>query len=406
MLADSLTQLLLSDVPDPTDFPKSPPGLRELDSSLRCNICGDLFDGPVTLACGHCFCSLCVRNALAEKAECPICRKQASETQLRVNLAIETCVAAWKLARTHILRLTKEEEERLTRPKRKASDFERIVIESPMKKRKRAGGYDERNSSPTPGSSKSPSKIRPKSPVKAKRVVSQQDDDVIEISSSPVSNAPDIPSAADLVTCPVCEKEVPFALINKHIDQRCPPPPPSDNDASTSKDAQQTAWSKLMAGGGGKGRPKERGIDEEPIPKASYHTLKDKQLRELLLDHHLPVSGDRSTWITRHQRWVMLWNANLDKSPNLRKSANDLRSELKKWEAEKTGKKKTVVDDVAGYEKRNKAHFQALTEAARPRKVPDKSPSAVAPGSPDVASPLATPRDIILVDEVEEVQIG
>lgn len=48
---------LSSDVPDPTDFSSSAPGLRSLDASLRCTICGDLFDAPVTLPCGHCFCS-------------------------------------------------------------------------------------------------------------------------------------------------------------------------------------------------------------------------------------------------------------------------------------------------------------------------------------------------------------
>jgi hypothetical protein len=50
---------LNSDVPDPTDFPPNAiaPGLRDLDGSFRCDICGDLYDAPVTIVCGHCFCS-------------------------------------------------------------------------------------------------------------------------------------------------------------------------------------------------------------------------------------------------------------------------------------------------------------------------------------------------------------
>ena len=49
-----------ADVQDPTDFPPSStaPGLRALDSALRCNICQELYEAPVVLACGHCFCSL------------------------------------------------------------------------------------------------------------------------------------------------------------------------------------------------------------------------------------------------------------------------------------------------------------------------------------------------------------
>lgn len=50
---------LEADVPDPTDFPPqtSAPGLRALDGSFRCDICGELYDAPVTITCGHCFCS-------------------------------------------------------------------------------------------------------------------------------------------------------------------------------------------------------------------------------------------------------------------------------------------------------------------------------------------------------------
>lgn len=44
------------DVTDPSDF--STDNFRKLDSSLRCTICKDFYDGPVVLHCGHTFCSL------------------------------------------------------------------------------------------------------------------------------------------------------------------------------------------------------------------------------------------------------------------------------------------------------------------------------------------------------------
>jgi len=37
----------------PEDWPETQPELRRLDRSLRCNICRDFLEGPVSLACGH-----------------------------------------------------------------------------------------------------------------------------------------------------------------------------------------------------------------------------------------------------------------------------------------------------------------------------------------------------------------
>lgn len=51
-------------------------------------------------------------------------------------------------------------------------------------------------------------------------------------------------------------------------------------------------------------------IDSEDnfrLPKASYATLKDKQLKEILLEHSLPTTGDRSVWIQRHQQCVVFF---------------------------------------------------------------------------------------------------
>lgn len=93
---------LLALVEDPTDFPANAPSLRTLDAAVRCPICSEYFAGPVSLLCGHCFCSLCIRNAIAtpaSKAQCPTCRTHVSESQLRPNPGMEDVVSAWMLAR-------------------------------------------------------------------------------------------------------------------------------------------------------------------------------------------------------------------------------------------------------------------------------------------------------------------
>ena len=49
-------------------------------------------------------------------------------------------------------------------------------------------------------------------------------------------------------------------------------------------------------------------------------------------------------------RWVVLYNANLDRSPNNRKTTVELKKDLKKWEEERPKRKKPVVSDVLGYQ--------------------------------------------------------
>jgi hypothetical protein len=56
----------LEDITDPSDFPVD--HLKKLDSSLRCPICKDFFDGPVILHCGHTFCSLVSQSYATTKS--------------------------------------------------------------------------------------------------------------------------------------------------------------------------------------------------------------------------------------------------------------------------------------------------------------------------------------------------
>lgn len=90
--------------------------------------------------------------------------------------------------------------------------------------------------------------------------------------------------------------------------------------------------------------------------------------------------------------WVITYNANLNKSSKYRKSKEELKRELKKWEEEKSKKKKTTVEDAVSHEvsfsslyslslvwgsfltkKQHKSEFARLVEVARPRKVESAS---------------------------------
>ncbi|KAK0225127.1 hypothetical protein EDD85DRAFT_221008 [Armillaria nabsnona] len=314
-------------VSDSTDFPDiaTAPGLRTLDSTLRCPICCELFSGPVTLRCGHCFCSLCIRGSLAQKQECPSCRKgEENEGHLRVNPVVEEAVEAWSKARPFILQLL----HRGGRPSVSSNPSE----SGPSKKRKR--------SSP---------------------------DSDIEFVAGPSGQKTEASPAE--TPCPVCGMTVKHEIINQHLDSGC-----KTFDLNNSSKA---AWSKLMTPrvnpekskqNQAKGKERSSSVEDEALPKVSYDTLKDKQIKRLLQDQNLPTSGDRALWITRHQKWVMLWNSNLDKAPKNRKSPSQLKSELSGWLENHQSKSKLVVEDTHRHQKKYESEFKRLTEVARPKK--------------------------------------
>ncbi|KAF5330398.1 hypothetical protein D9619_005602 [Psilocybe cf. subviscida] len=411
---------LTADVPDPTDFPPQPsaPGLRTLDGSFRCNICGELFDAPVTISCGHCFCSACIRSALSTKQECPSCRKSAGEAHIRPNPALESVISAWKEARPFVLDLISRERERKMS---EGAPFDG----SPSKKRKRSN-----NQSPSvepPRSSAGPSrhemdlatpkatpKVKKFKPTSSSPVVPSSDaeEDEIMITGSSNHSLKD----NDMVICPMCSRKVPFGILNTHMDKKCKD---ASKPASTAND-----WSKLLTGAGKnnqnsnkKGKQKKNGSDsddEYPLPLASYNTLKDRQLKDMLSEHGLPLTGDRSTWEQRHQHWVILYNSNLDKSVANRRTKADLKRDLKKWEEDMAKKRKQPTIDSVSYQKTHKSEFTRLIdEAKKSRAQPppnlkqsDSSSSAAEPKPRSGSSPSGEIADDTIVVDSEDERTG
>ncbi|KAF7353675.1 Postreplication repair E3 ubiquitin-protein ligase rad18 [Mycena venus] len=368
MNSSKLSTLLALDLEDPTDFPKKASSLRDLDTAVRCPICSDYFNGPVSLLCGHCFCSMCIRGVISDpssKSQCPTCRQNMTESQLRPNPGIEDVVAAWRFARPYILSLAKQEEEPVTA--------------EPAKKKR---------------------KLDPSCVAGPSRTSSTESKSDLEILSS-AAPQDDVPKPDTIVDCPLCKQSMKYKELNRHMDNNCATVSPRPL-APTSK-SQKTLWSDIMQPKS-KGKEKDRGSsDEDHLPKTAYDTLKDRQLKDKLVDLGLPTTGDRTLWIARHQRWTIQWNANLDKSAPNRQSKAELLKELKKWEEErKVKRKKATVDE--SYLKTHNSDFKKLVDAARP-----KSKGSVAAGTNKLdvvpasspassAVPLNSESDIIVVD--------
>ncbi|KAF8655846.1 hypothetical protein AX16_002930 [Volvariella volvacea WC 439] len=298
---------------------------------------------------------------------------------------MEEAVLAWKGARAQILGLIKE------RDKARAEDEE--TTERPHKrlKRSREGETMIVEDSDTewmvgPSSlrlgSVSPQKAKLK-PTKLKPVPTPIPSSDVEESGDDIRTRQDNGSDVD-VQCPLCQKDVKMSKINAHMDSNC-------QDVSEESRAQKHQWAQILGkhDRSKKGKDRESNNNNDRLPKVSYSTLKDRQLRDMLQEHELPTTGDRPTHERRHQHWVMLYNANLDRSISNRKSLQELRRELKQWEQQRTNRKKVQPPgDLKAYEKSHQAEFARLTEAARPK----TKQNSVTPGSV-TADPSQLDRD-------------
>ncbi|KAH9948102.1 hypothetical protein B0H21DRAFT_788628 [Amylocystis lapponica] len=377
MATSTRQNLLSSDVQDPSDFPPQPlaPGLRQLDDALRCSICREFYEAPVMLTCGHCYCSLCIRSVLPDKPECPSCRQNASEIHLRKNPALEDAVKAWGSAREFVLRLSKDEAARRTSSPRPV-----VQADAPHMARKRKRGRSASDSS----GDQVQVVGRPSKHFTSISQVKGMPEAHHEPNTQPGNIHTSHGQDRDIVLCPVCQQQVHHDMINQHLDSKCQSETftlSSHGGPAASKGRQKEQWSRLLNGGAPsspsrKGKQRERArsesADSDPgyLPKVNYDVLSAKMLQERLAEHGLPTTGHPAARTRRHAKWVMMWNANVDHAPAQRKTAEQLRRDLKKWEDEQKTKKQTVADTVA-YQKANKAEFQHLIEAARPRKSRD-----------------------------------
>ncbi|XP_037774991.1 E3 ubiquitin-protein ligase RAD18-like, partial [Penaeus monodon] len=328
-------------------WPANIPELKRLDELLRCGICYDFMSTSMVTACSHNYCSLCIRQYLDYKTQCPACFSETTSQQLRNNRLLDEILGLFPNLRDKVAKLcqttkgnsitsyleskelenqepvdehinttstsSKYQEDSASSPKATSvKDFisSPRIGKSPMDTPKRnsikslsssnnsthlrgsqaepsTSGFSSTTSNPKWGSG-SPASIfnsRLSSPVSSTQSTRQTVSGHFSIRNdlSTVSGGQD----ETRVSCPVCCVEVPERNINLHLD----------------------ACLKRM----------EMGCEEEitvvdcpkrkPLPKLVYSLLSEKQLRQKLKDIGLSVQGDKPLLVSRHRRYTTLYNA-------------------------------------------------------------------------------------------------
>ncbi|WVR04084.1 DNA repair protein rad18 [Kwoniella sp. DSM 27419] len=349
---DMANHPLLAAMDEPPPFPESYPQLRRLDRAMVCQICKEPYTGPVSISCGHSFCSSCIRSSLDVSKKCPSCNETVSEGSIRRNRALEEMIDAWEESRPTLIDLAAPPQR-----KRPLHDIGSKPSSSVAKRPRLspASGHASLGGSASGSRQASPTVSRRGSDVS--HAEPEEEDEVQELTEH------------DEAPCPLCAATMPISSIPLHIEKGCPPPKAKPNGV-LGKGNQKADWKKVFSGQGlAVGGSGSRGKDElKRITKPNYALSSPADLRAMLTEYALPSTGDKPVLQARLQEWIILYNANLDTSHPSSLSA--LRARLAEIESSRKrdkdrGKEDMVQqlgskDGLQRYAKDKKGEFERL----------------------------------------------
>ncbi|ORY55314.1 hypothetical protein BCR35DRAFT_355756, partial [Leucosporidium creatinivorum] len=369
---------------EPQDF--THPALSLLDSALRCPLCYEVLKAPVIItSCSHSFCSLCIRESMTIKKECPVDHTAADEGRIRPNKSLDEVISAWHTARSALLTLQSFSTAAALAndaPQPSSSELRSSTADPTLQddqaEASRLNGYATRSRGAQNGSAKDKGKVKP--------VEVEDDSSDIEIVEERPSRSTSASAMAAkgktkgkgkgkastedpsdpniIVLCPMCQGSFRNLDLNLHLDKCDGTKPPTTRVGGT-----KDAWGKLLSSTGtsstSSSASKEKGAGSspqfdttKPLPLASYSGLKVSALKKKLEDLSLPTTPPPSLTTPdskiaflrrRHQQWTTLWNANADVDPKnpAHQSHKELVKELLKWEEKMDGSEKVEIDGKA-----------------------------------------------------------
>lgn len=390
------------DVTDPSDWQGDFVILRNLDASLRCDLCFDIYTSPVSIkSCNHTFCSTCIRTHINQSGNsgsfCPKCRQtKAYDSELIPQPVLEVTAIEWKKSRSFIARLQTQSRQLSPGLASSHAESSRAAAASSSKRSQpdangtsSSGGASPRRSKriktdlrsslaeQPAGSRSSPLTVEDddeedfingtdddQEPSSSRKRVAGNDDngDGDYIDGPAAASTLSSPSkrrtndskpsdrqlkADDLVECPICRHKFTVTALNRHLDSaQCYDgfPEPSAEERGLAPKAAKATSSWFTKNAASVASPSTSSdasssmANEKRLVRPQYNLKSERDLRKLLDDAGLPTSGDKEKMVERHRQWINIWNANLD-STKARRTPAQLRKDLAAWERTKASAK-------------------------------------------------------------------
>lgn len=392
------------EVSDPSDWQGTPlASLSQVEYSLRCHVCKDFFNSPMTTSCSHTFCSLCIRRALNTDAKCPLCRTVDQESKLRANNAIREVVDTFTTARDAMLQFARQPPlaAPAATPKRKAEEEEANEESAPKRTRMSTRSSSARATRAAAAMLADDAEI-PQAREKEEEYIPGRSfsQDTHKVTRYPLIRKTD----DGLVPCPICEWRMEPQKVDRHLDTTCPGEPcaqpvlPKPFAFSTARHAASTSAHTY-----------------ERLPALNYAILTETKLRRKLVDTGIPAGGTKLAMERRYKEWAMMWNANCDSTRP--KTKQELLRDLDVWERtqgslappssaalNQGAQIKDKNFDGAGWSTRHNDSFKDLIANARKSQQAKKAVAQPTPSEeaePAVTPPLQETRAISLLDETK-----
>ncbi|POS80695.1 postreplication repair E3 ubiquitin-protein ligase rad-18 [Diaporthe helianthi] len=302
------------DVSDPTDWLGTPlASLMPVEQALRCHVCKDFYNSPMTTSCCHTFCSLCIRRSLASDGKCPLCRATDQESRLRGNWAIREAVESFIKGRDTILSVTRQPQ-----PSAQTSSTD-ATAQTP----KRKAGGSEQDAGHILKRTRMSTRLSSARSADTTSAMIREEPGKPEVEEIEADEY--IPNDG-LVACPICSWRMKPEKVDRHLDTDCPGEPRPQLGQSKPKNL---GFPSTRPAGNITTKPQER------LSPLNYSMVKDTALRKRFQEIGISSWGSRHLLEKRHREWITIWNANCDSARP--KSKSELLRDLDIWERTQGG---------------------------------------------------------------------